>query len=165
MGIGRIGKHLLAHRWLVRKHFPPEVMTAIERAIRTGEAFHAGQVVFAVEGALDGIPLFHNQPPRARALDIFAHLRVWDTTHNNGVLIYLLLADHDVEIVADRGIHAKVGASSWEKICAAMEAEFRQGRFETGAVTGVDAVSRELAKFFPKHGTNPNELPDAPVMI
>jgi uncharacterized membrane protein len=165
MGIGRIGKHLLGHRWRVRRDFPSEVMTAIERAIRAGETKHAGQIVFAVEGALDGIPLFRDQPARNRALDIFAHLRVWDTAHNNGVLIYLLLADRDVEIVADRGIHAKVGAAVWEKICAAMEAEFRNRRFEAGAVIGVDAVSRELAKFFPKHGANPNELPDAPVVI
>ena len=70
-----------------------------------------------VEGALDGAPLFRNQPARERALDIFSQLRIWDTAHNNGVLIYLLLADHDVEIVADRGIDAKVGADGWEKIC------------------------------------------------
>ncbi|HVV41035.1 MAG TPA: TPM domain-containing protein [Nitrobacter sp.] len=165
MSVGRIGRHLLGHRWRVRRDFPPPVMTAIERAIRAGEATHAGQVVFAVEGALDGVPLFRNQPARERALDIFAHLRVWDTAHNNGVLIYLLLADRDVEIVADRGIHAKVGTAAWQKICAAMEDEFRRGRFETGAVNGVAAVSRELAKFFPRHGANPNELPDAPVVI
>jgi uncharacterized membrane protein len=165
MGIGRIGKHLLGHRWRVRRDFPPNVMAAIERAIRAGEATHAGQIVFAVEGALDGRPLFRDQPARERALDIFTHLRVWDTAHNNGVLIYLLLADRDVEIVADRGIHARTDPAAWEKICAAMEAEFRQGRFEAGAVAGVEAASRELAKYFPKWGAKPNELPDAPVVI
>jgi uncharacterized membrane protein len=165
MGIGRIGKHLLVHRWRVRKHFPSEAMAAIERAIRAGEATHSGQVVFAVEGALDGIPLFRNQPARERALDVFAHLRIWDTAHNNGILIYLLLADRDVEIVADRGIHAKIGTAAWKTICAAMEAEFKQGRFETGVVKGIAAVSRQLAEHFPKHGDGPNELPDAPVVI
>ena len=165
MGIGRIGRHLLGHRWRVRRDFPPKVVAAIAQAIRAGETTHAGQTVFAVEGGLDGRPLFRDQPARERALDIFTHLRVWDTTHNNGVLIYLLLADRDVEIVADRGIHARAGAAAWEKICAAMEAEFRQGRFEAGAVTGVEAVSRELARYFPKQGANPNELPDAPVVI
>ncbi len=84
-----------------------------------------------VEGALDGAPLFRNQPARERALDIFSQLRIWDTAHNNGVLIYLLLADRDVEIVADRGIDAKVGAAGWEKICRAMETDFRAGRFRT----------------------------------
>jgi uncharacterized membrane protein len=118
-----------------------------------------------VEGALDGAPLFRNQPARQRALDVFSHLRIWDTAHNNGVLIYLLLADRDVEIVADRGIHAKVGAAVWENICAAMEAEFRQGRFESGVVNGIGAISQQLAQHFPKEGAGPNELPDAPVVI
>jgi len=165
MGIGRIGRHLIGHRWRVRKHFPPDVMAAIERAIRAGETTHSGQVVFAVEGALDGGPLFRDQPARERALDVFAHLRIWDTARNNGVLIYLLLADRDVEIVADRGIHGKVGAAVWKAICAAMEAEFKQGRFETGVVKGIEAVSRQLAEHFPKQGAGPNELPDAPVVI
>ena len=165
MGIGRIGKHLLGHRWRVRRDFPPRVMSAIERAIQAGEATHGGQIVFAVEGALDGVPLFRNQPARARALDIFAHLRIWDTAHNNGVLIYLLLADHDFEIVADRGIDSSVGHDGWEKICQQMEADFRAGDFESGVVKGIAAVSRELAKHFPKVSGGPNELPDAPVVI
>jgi uncharacterized membrane protein YgcG len=165
MGIGRIGKHLLTHRWRVRKHFPPEAMAAIEQAIRAGETSHSGQVVFAVEGALDGIPLFRDQPARDRALDVFSHLRIWDTAHNNGVLIYLLIADRDVEIVADRGIHARVDAAVWKTICAAMEDEFRQGRFRAGVVEGIAAVSRQLAEHFPKQGAGPNELPDAPVVI
>jgi uncharacterized membrane protein len=165
MGIGRIGKHLLGHRWRVRKHFPPEAMAAIEKAIRASETTHSGQVVFAVEGALDGIPLFRNQPARERALDVFAHLKIWDTARNNGILIYLLLADRDVEIVADRGIHARVGAAVWKTICNAMEAEFRQGRFEAGVVKGIESVSRQLAEHFPKQGTGSNELPDAPVVI
>ena len=165
MSIGRIGKHLLGSRWRVRKHFPLDVMATIERAIRAGEATHSGQVVFAVEGALDGIPLFRNQQARERALDVFANLRIWDTAHNNGILIYLLLADRDVEIVADRGIHARVGAAVWKDIYAAMEAEFKQGRFEAAVVEGIAAVSRQLAKHFPRQGAGPNELPDAPVVI
>src|SRR6202020_824420 len=123
MGIKRIGKHLLEHRWRERRIFTPKVLAAIEQAIKAGEATHAGQVRFVVEGALDGAPLFRDQPPRERALDIFSQLRIWDTIHNNGVLIYLLLADRAVEIVADRGIDAKVGAATWEEICKAMEAD------------------------------------------
>lgn len=165
MSIRRIGRHLLEHRWRVRKVFPPRVLANIEQAIRQGEATHAGQVRFVVEGALDGAPLFRNQPARSRALDIFSHLRIWDTEHNNGVLIYLLLADRDVEIVADRGIDAKVGAAGWEKICREMEAEFRSGQFERGVIKGIAAVSRELAKHFPPHGPNHNELPDKPVVM
>src|SRR4051794_7038744 len=165
MGIRRIGRHLLEHKWRVRRIFPPRVLSAVEQAIKAGEASHSGQVRFAVEGALDGKPLFKNQSARARALDIFSQLRIWDTAHNNGVLIYLLLADRDVEIVADRGIDAKVGAAGWEAICAAMEAEFRNGNFEAGVLKGIAAVSRELAKHFPANDVGRNELPDAPVVI
>ena len=165
MGLKRIGKHLLEHRWRVRRIFPPRVLAAIEQAIKAGEATHSGQVRFVVEGALDGAPLFRDQPARERALDTFSHLRIWDTHHNNGVLIYLLLADRKVEIVADRGIAAKVGAEGWQKICAAMERDFRAGNFEAGVINGIAAVSRELAAHFPKDGRNPNELPDKPVVM
>jgi uncharacterized membrane protein YgcG len=165
MGIKRIGKHLLAHRWRLRRLFPPAALAAIEQAIKTGETTHAGQVRFVVEGALDGAPLFRDQSARQRAIDIFAQLRIWDTAHNNGVLIYLLLADRQVEIVADRGIDAKVGSAGWEKICRAMQAEFRAGHFERGVIEGIEAVSQQLAKYFPAHGAGRNELPDAPVVI
>jgi len=165
MGIKRIGKHLLEHHWRARRIFPPKARAAIEQAIKAGEATHSGQVRFVVEGALDGKPLFRNQPARERALDIFSQLRIWDTAHNNGVLIYLLLADRQVEIIADRGIDAKVGASGWQKICAAMEIDFRAGNFESGVIKGIQAVSRQLAAHFPRHGAGPNELPDAPVVI
>ena len=165
MGIKRIGKHLIEHHWRARRVFPRQALALIEQAIKAGETTHSGQVRFAVEGALDGKPLFKNQSARERALDIFSHLRIWDTAHNNGVLIYLLLADRKVEIVADRGIDAKVGATGWEKICKAMETDFRGGNFETGVIKGIEAVSRQLAAHFPKHGSGPNELPDKPVVI
>jgi uncharacterized membrane protein len=165
MGIRRIGRHLVEHRWRLRRIFPPATLAKIEQAIKAGEATHSGQVRFVVEGALEGGPLFRNQPARERALDIFSQLRIWDTVHNNGVLIYLLLADHDFEIVADRGIDARVGGEGWEKICQEMEADFRAGDFEGGVIKGIAAVSRELAKHFPKVGGGTNELPDAPVVI
>jgi uncharacterized membrane protein YgcG len=165
MGIKRIGKHLVEHRWRARRTFPPQVLASIEQAIKTGEATHSGQVRFVVEGALDGAPLFRDQPARERAIDIFSRLRIWDTAHNNGVLIYLLLADRKVEIIADRGIDAKVGAAGWQKICAAMETDFKAGNFAGGVIKGIAAVSQQLAAHFPKHGAAPNELPDAPVVL
>ena len=149
----------------MRRVFPREVLSQIEQAIKAGEATHSGQVRFVVEGALDGRPLFKGQSARARALDIFSQLRIWDTAHNNGVLIYLLLADRDVEIVADRGIDAHVGAAGWDKICKAMEVDFRNGNFSGGVIKGIAAVSHELARYFPKQGAGPNELPDTPVVI
>ena len=165
MGIRRISRHLLEHRWRLRRIFPPKALARIEQAIKAGEATHSGQVRFVVEGALDGGPLFRNQPARARALDIFSQLRIWDTAHNNGVLIYLLLADRDVEIVADRGIDAKVGTAGWEKICQEMETDFSAGDFERGVIKGIEAVSREMATHFPRAAGGPKELPDTPVVM
>src|SRR6478609_1171247 len=165
MSIKRIGRHLLEHHWRVRRIFTPSVLAAIEAAIKGSEATHSGQIRFVVEGALDGAPLFRDQSARERALDVFSQLRIWDTAHNNGVLIYLLLADRKVEIVADRGIDAKVGSAGWKEISRAMEAEFGAGQFERGVILGIEAVSQQLAKYFPRHGAGRNELPDAPVVI
>lgn len=165
MDLRRIGRHLVEHRWRLRKLFPPRALAAIEQAIKAGEATHAGQVRFVVEGALDGAPLLRGQAARERALDMFSQLRIWDTAHNNGVLIYLLLADRDVEIVADRGIDAKVGAAGWEAICRTMEDDFRAGDFEHGVIRGIEAVSHELAAHFPRQAAGPNELPDTPIVI
>ena len=166
MSIGRIGKHLLQHHWRVRRYFPPNVLAAIEQAIKAGEATHSGQVRFVVEGALDGAPLFRNQSARERALDIFSQLRIWDTAHNNGVLIYLLLADRNVEIVADRGIDAKVGAAGWEKICAGDGNRFQGGKFRARRDQGNrGGVARTGEAFSAPRRAGANELPDAPVVI
>ena len=143
MGIKRITRHLVEHHWRVRRLFPPEVLGQIEKAIKAGEATHAGQVRFVVEGSLEGRPLFVGQSARERALDLFSQLRIWDTAHNNGVLIYLLLADRKVEIVADRGIDAKVGAVGWVKICKTMETDFKAGNFSGGVIKGIAAVSHD----------------------
>ena len=163
--IKRIGRHLIANRSRVNKAFPPSVLAAIEQAIKASEATHAGQLRFVVEGALDGRPLFRDQPARERALDLFSRLRMWDTAHNSGVLIYVLLADRNVEIIADRGIDAAVGHAAWEAICAAMETEFRRGRFEQGVIAGIRAVTQHLATHFPKGRNGSNELPDEPVLL
>lgn len=165
MGMKRIGKHLLLNRWRVRRAFPRQALANIEKAIKASEAGHDGQIRFAVEGALDGVPLFKDQSARARAIDVFAHLRVWDTEDSNGVLIYLLLADRDVEIVADRGFNEKVRPAEWETICRTMETEFRAGNFEGGVLKGIAAVTQIMTKHFPGSRPNENELPDTPVVL
>ena len=164
MGIARITRHLLANRARVRRAFPAASLARIEQAVAASEATHAGQIRVAIEGALDGEPLFRQQNAQARALDVFALQRVWDTERNNGVLIYLLLADRDVEIVADRGIHSHVGSKGWETICHAMEQAFVQGRYEAGVLDGIAAVTRHLAAHFPKDSGG-NELSDDVVVI
>ncbi|MEO8136430.1 MAG: TPM domain-containing protein, partial [Betaproteobacteria bacterium] len=126
---------------------------------------HVGEIRFVVEGALDGAPLYSGQSARERAIDVFAQLRIWDTEHNNGVLIYLLLADRDVEIVADRAIHSTVGTDGWDAICRTMEAAFRQGDFEGGVIAGIEAVTQHLIVNFPATADTRNELPDAPLAL
>ena len=152
-------------RWTVNRAFPKRSLAAIERAIKESESAHRAEIRFVVEGALDIAPVLRGQSARDRAIDVFSHLRIWDTEHNNGVLIYLLLADRDVEIVADRGIHAKVGAGEWEKICRAMEAAFRKGDFQGGGIDGIREVTRHLVAHFPAIGDDRNELPDKPVVL
>ena len=151
-------------KWRINRAFPVDTLVAIDRAIKASEATHRGEIRFAVEGALDIAPLLRGQTARERAIDVFSQLRIWDTERNNGVLIYLLLADRDVEIVADRGIDAKVGPQEWERICRKMEAAFRQGDYEGGGIGGIQEVTRHLAEHFPAIGDDRNELPDNPVV-
>lgn len=140
-------------------------MRAIEAAIRDSEKTHSGEIRFAVEAALDPIALLNNRSARERAVEVFSQLRVWDTERNNGVLIYLLLADRNVEIIADRGIHRDVGQQGWQKICREMEQAFRQGHFEEGVVTGIKTVASHLVRHYPASGVNENELPNQPVVL
>ncbi len=161
----RIVKHLTIPRLRARRAFPPRALSAIEAAIGEAEAHHDGEVRFVLETALPMPLLLQRVTPRARAIDVFSRLRIWDTEHNNGVLIYLSFSDRAVEIVADRGIHAKSGTPAWERICRMMEKEFRQGQFEAGAVAGVRAIAEELSQHFPGSGKKTNELPDKPVVL
>ena len=165
MKIKRIVTHLLVTDGQVRRAFPRSTLNRIEAATQASETAHVGEIRFAVEGALDGLPLFKGQSARERAIDLFSQLRVWDTQHNTGVLIYLLLADRAVEIVADRGIHAKVDAQEWNEVCRQMEAAFRQSNYEGGVLSGVQAVTQHLVKHFPADGHNGNELSDQPVVL
>jgi uncharacterized membrane protein len=164
MNLKRILRHLVTTIWSVKRTFPARTLDAIERAIGETEARHNGQIRFAVEHALDFPRLISGVSARTRAIEMFGQLRVWDTEHNNGVLIYLLLADRDVEIIADRGIHARVG-EGWEAICREMEQRFRRGEFEAGVIAGVRAVGAHLQRHFGKTQGGPNELPDRPVVL
>jgi uncharacterized membrane protein len=165
MSFTRMLRHLSIPPWRLRLAFPAHTLRAIETAIRDSEATHAGQIRFAVENALNPLALWRHQIARERALEVFSQLRVWDTEQNNGVLIYLLLADHDVEIIADRGVHARVGGEAWEKICRKMEVLFRDGNIEAGVLHGVREVSMQLVRFYPSRGPGPNELANRPVVL
>jgi len=165
MNLRRTLKHLFTSRRAALRAFPPSAMDAIGEAIRQSELRHRGQVCFAVESVLDLKRLLRGMQPHERALEVFSRLRVWDTAENNGVLIYLLLADRHVEIVADRGIHGRAGAAAWEPVCREMERSFAAGRFQEGVGKGIDSVSAVLAREFPASGPDSNELPDRPVIV
>ncbi len=161
----RLLRHLLTTRWCLRRAFPASTLIAIEAAVRAAEREHSGEIRFAIETGLDFRRLCSGGGARHRALEIFARLRVWDTVRNNGVLIYLLLADRDIEIVADRGFDGKVDAEQWREVCRCMETEFGAGQFEAGALAGLRRASAIVARHFPPGDGDRNELPDAPVVI
>jgi uncharacterized membrane protein len=165
MQLGRTIRHLFATRWTTRRRFTPAVLRRIEAAIAALERAHAGEIRFAIETAFDLPDLWYGTTPRARAVQVFGQLGVWDTEANNGVLIYVLMADRDVEIVADRAIAARVPQASWEAVCREMEGHFRAGRFADGAEAGIAGVGRLLAGHFPGAAGDRNEQPDAPVIL
>ena len=161
----RFLRHIFATRWTTRRRFTPGVLADIETVIRETEALHAGEIRFAVETALDTAELVDDLAPRRRAMQVFGQLGVWDTAQNNGVLIYLLMADHIVEIVADRGIAARIPQSEWDGVCREMERHYREGRFGEGSVAGVRGVGRLLARHFPGRRGGADELPNQPVLL
>lgn len=165
MKLKRILKHLLAPHWVINRAFPARALRAIEDAIRISERTHDGELRFAVEAGLHLWPLLHGRTPRQRAIEVFSQLRVWDTEHNSGVLIYVQLIDRRIEIVADRGINAKVGQQEWDAICRGMEQAFRERRFGEGTIRGIQEITMLLARHFPPRGAYPNELPDKPMVL
>jgi uncharacterized membrane protein len=162
---GRFFRHLATDHGSARRAFPAAALSRIETAIAEGERHHRGQVRVAVEASLPLVRVLKGLSPRARALEVFSELSVWDTEENCGVLVYLLLADRDVEIVADRGIHAKVGDDAWTAICRKMENAFRAGRYAEAVEEGVRAVGDLLAQHSPHDGTRRNEIPDKPIVL
>ena len=158
-------KHLFMPPRAWRRAFPQATLDAIEAAIGASETMHSGEIRFALENSLPASLVWRGMSGRERAIEMFSNLHVWDTADNSGVLIYLLLADHDIEIVADRGIAARVDAAAWEKVAQTMEAAFRQGDFERGALAGIEEVSALLASHFPPSGHNPDELANRPVIL
>lgn len=160
----RVLRHLVASDLTVRRAFPAPALRAIEQAIAGSERGRQGEICFALEAALPLVPLFRGQSARERAIEVFSRLRIWDTERNSGILIYLLLADHDVEIVADRGIAAQVAHAEWEEICREMETAFRDRRFESGALAGIQRIGDLVAAHFPAMERE-NELPDRPIIL
>jgi len=163
---------VVRHRWRderdIRKAVPPELMAQLQRLVAASERKHTGQIRMCIEAGMPTSYLWRGATPRERAVTLFGKLRVWDTEENNGVLIYLLLADHAIEIVADRGLNRHIGAGRWQHLVAHMGDAFGAGRYQDGLTQALENVGALLVEHFPvEEGSteHPNELPDAPVLL
>jgi len=163
----RMARHLAIAPHAVHRALPGAALRRIGDAIHSAESGHQGEVRLAIEAALPIHDLWRNLPPRERAWAVFSNLGVWDTEHNNGVLLYVNLADRAVEIVADRGIAARVQRAQWQAICHRARDLFRQGQMETGATEAISAIGQVLSEHFPMEPgeARGNELPDDPVVL
>lgn len=158
-------KHTFMLPWYWRLKFPVSVLYTIEKAVQQSETQHSGELRFAIENALNPGWVWHGMKARQRAWQVFSNLRIWDTEENSGVLIYILLADREVDIVADRGISKRVEQAEWDRIVAIMKTEFARDRFKEGSLSGINEITQLLARHFPADHTNINELPNRPVII
>lgn len=158
-------QNLTTTHFALRRHFPPDVLSAIDAAIGASEREHRAEIRCAIEPALPPGELRRGTTPAERAAAVFATLRVWDTAENNGVLVYVLLAERAIEIVADRGFGGVVAAEEWAAICRAMQAEFAAGRHQAGVLAGLAGISTLASRHFPAAGGDRNELPDRTVLL
>ena len=160
----RLFKHRRLDETDAKRLLGDGALKRVEARVAASELHHSGEIRVCIESGLPLSYIKRDAAARERAVMMFGKLRVWDTEHNNGVLIYLLLAEHAIEIVADRGLARHVDAAEWQRITATMSAAFKAGQFEAGLNQAVDAVDALLAKHFPLAAgeENPNELPDAP---
>jgi uncharacterized membrane protein len=164
----RFFRHVWMSPWIAARAFPRAALDAIEAAIAAGEKTHRGQVRFIVEAELSTAQLWSGVTARGRAQEVFAGMGVWNTEENNGVLVYVQLADRKVEVIADRGIDRHVGAARWQAICKEMEHHFRKREFTAGSVSAVEKISAELAHYFPADGRQlaaRDQQSDRPVML
>ncbi len=164
--MGRLTR-ILKHRWLdetdTRRALGADALQRLEARVAASETGHSGEIRLCVEAGLPMSYLWRGASARQRAVALFGKMGVWDTEHNNGVLIYLLLAEHAIEIVADRGLTRCVPKGQWDSLVANMREAFRAGRFEPGLNEAVDAVDRLLRQHFSlaPGQSNPNELPNS----
>jgi uncharacterized membrane protein len=161
----RVLSHLLLPPSALHRRFPSHALTAIEEAIQESETKHRAEIRVAIEVALDLTELWRMRSARTRALELFAELNVWDTRERNGVLLYVLLAERDVEIVADAGFDGHVTEGEWHRVCTLIEREFGAGRWRDGILVGIEAVTALLVREFPSRGTNPNEQENRPAVL
>lgn len=165
MNLQRIITHLLTPGWFAQRVFCRADLAAIESAVAASEKNHRGELRFVFEGPLPWPALWRDLSVRHRAAQLFAQLGVWDTEENSGILIYVQLMDHRVEILADRGIAQRVPQAQWDALCRGLEVAFRQKNYRGGALEAITKASELLVQYFPARRENPNELSDRPVRV
>lgn len=158
-------QHLLSTSWALRRRFDREALEHIEHAVAASELVHRAELRFAIEAALDLRTLRRCETARARANEVFAELEVWDTLEKNGVLIYVLLAEHAVEIVADHGFDDRVSEAEWRAVCDTIDEYFNRGEWRAGALAGIEGVTKLATREFPAPDAMPDELPNRPVIL
>lgn len=163
--LARCWAHLVHDHRRARRVFPDALLARIEALIGEGERTHAAELRLAIEAALPVHRIWRGCTPRQRAHEVFAELGVWDTAGNNGVLLYVLLADHAVEIVADRAATAAIPEQRWREVCDALVAAYRRGAFEPGTLDAVQRLGTLLAGAFPASGEGADELPNRPAIL
>ncbi len=161
----RLARHLSLRRASVRRFFDDAALGRIADHIRTGELRHSAELRFVIEPSLSAAEIRASLPTRERALQVFSDLRIWDTEHNNGVMLYLLLADHAVEIVVDRAAAHAIGDDAWQQVCAELTGRYRAGDWLPGTLQALDRIHALLAQAFPPRSGDTNELPDRPVVL
>jgi uncharacterized membrane protein len=161
----RVWSHLVASSAALARRFPSHVLTAIEDGVEASEKRHRAEIRVAIETALDLRALWRVKSPRQRALEVFAELEIWNTRERNGVLIYILLAERDVEIVADVGFDGRVEQPEWSAVCEHIERDFGLGRWRDGVLAGLEAVTALATREFPATEPSPNEQQNRPAIF
>ena len=165
MNLARLLRHLFVPDLVARRAFSRADLSKIGAAIKASEALHDGQIRFVVEASLSLPYLLRRRSSRRRAEELFSQLKVWDTEHNAGVLVYLQLVSRHIDIVADRGIATKVAQAHWDAVCDGMQSAFRRGEFLAGSLEGIARITELLRQSFPKTPGGANELPDRPLVL
>lgn len=161
----RLFSHLILARFSTARLFPKELLIDIERNITDSEKSHSAEIRVIIEESLNIWELFHAMTPKEKALKLFSHFGMWDTEKNNGILLYLLLADRDIEIIADRGFNGKVLPDEWSRICNKMEKLFKDGRFKDGLLLGVTEITELCARYFPVTESDRGEISNQPIVL
>ena len=163
--LSRLFRHVTTTTAAGRRVFPPRTLQAIEEAIEDGETRHRAEVHMIIEPALDMQAVLSRMTSRERARELFSDYRIWDTEENCGVLMYINLADHKVEIVADRGVGREIPAGEWETICRTMTQGFARGEYHDSVIHALTRLNASLEQHYPDDGSTRNQLPNRPVML